>query len=212
MLQYTQVDDRVLVGKDHQGGNLELVQRQRRGAVDQIHQSGDRARRKREVQNSAWPGVSGRKEKSAPTTVRASKGPNGPEMNFARQSRMAKFGDSSTKAAMSVELFSSATVVANRPPVEMPIRITRSPIRRPIAKASRASSSQFSAVTVANCAGVVRPWAVSRVRKALAPSMLARVSTTGLMSLRLAEKPCRYTIASEVRLCVARSCQRMILA
>ena len=51
-------------------------------------------------------------------------------MNFPRQSRMRKFGDSSTSAAMR-ELSSSAAIVASSAPVEVPIRTTCSPILRP---------------------------------------------------------------------------------
>ena len=87
------------------------------------------------------------------------------------------------------ELSSSAAIVASSAPVEVPISTTRSPILRPMASASRASSSQSCAVTVANPAALALPWAARRVRKALARSVLARVSTTGVMSRRLAEKP-----------------------
>jgi len=110
-------------------------------------------------------------------------------MNLALQSRIAKFGDSSTTAAISGELSSSATIVASSAPVEVPIRITRSPILRPMASASRASFSQSCGVTVANSADVARPCAASRVRKALAPSVPARLSMTGAISFRLAENP-----------------------
>ena len=60
----------------------------------------------------------------------ANRRPSGPEMNFPRQSRMRKFGDSSTSAAMR-ELSSSAAIVASSAPVEVPIRTTCSPILRP---------------------------------------------------------------------------------